>query len=204
MLAGKMERKYLAHYIDASFGSGVYVKTTDTAIQSGKTYYTLTGTAYTAVASPVLASIEDYYEKVPNYVILGHDLEEYSEELNPNVEVTTNILGEQSVTHSGYEVSSDVDPFYAYEGDPLFEHLSEIANERLTGTACITTKVDVLVDAQGTVVWAYREDVYVVPNSLGGDTSGVQIPFAINNAGNRVRGTWNTTTKTFTPETVSG
>lgn len=27
----------------------------------------------------------------------------------------------------------------------------------------------------------------VVPNSVGGDTSGVQIPFTINNAGERVK-----------------
>ena len=46
------------------------------------------------------------------YVRLGKDLEEYNEELNPDVEVSKNILGEQSVRHSGYEVQADVDPFY--------------------------------------------------------------------------------------------
>lgn len=132
-----------------------------------------------------------------NYVRLGTDLEEYNEELNPDVEIKKNIIGEQSVTHNGYEVSSDVDPYYAYEGDPLFEQLATIANERLTGDDCVTTKVDVLLNSDGTVEWAYREDVYVVPNQVGGDTSGVQIPFTIYNAGNRVAGTWDTSTKTF-------
>ena len=152
----KIERKYLAHYIDAGFGGTV------------------------------------------NYIRLGKDLEEFSEELNPDVEVKKNILGEQSVVHNGYEVQSEVDPFYAYSGDPLFEQLALIANERKTGDDCKTTKVDVLVNEDGTVEWAYREDVYVVPNSVGGDTSGVQIPFTVYSAGNRTAGTWDTTTKTFT------
>lgn len=39
-----------------------YVKTADTAIIAGKTYYTKTGTKYTAVASPVVGSIANYYE----------------------------------------------------------------------------------------------------------------------------------------------
>lgn len=158
MAAGaKIERKYLAHFIDAGFGETV------------------------------------------NYVRLGKDLEEYNEELNPDVEINKNILGEQTVQHNGYEVQSEVEPFYAREGDALFTQLCTIANERKTGDACKTTKVDVLLSESGTVVWAYREDCYVVPNTVGGDTSGVQVPFTVYNDGNRVSGTWDTTKNTFTP-----
>ena len=155
----KVERKYLAHYIDSSFGG-----------------------------------------ETPSYVRLGADLEEYIEELSPDVEVKKNIIGEQRVNHNGYEVQSEVDPFYADYDDPLFEQLSKIAMERLTGEDCMTTKVDVLLAEDGTVVWAYRERVAVVPNSIGGDTSGVQIPFSVYNAGERVKGTWDVKTKAFTPE----
>ncbi len=159
-IAKKIERKYLAHFIDSAFNA-----------------------------------------EEPSYVRLGKDLEEYNEELNPDVSIQKNILGEQNVQHSGYEVQSDVDPFYAYEGDPLFERLADIANERKTGSDCITTKVDVLLsaDGKGTVVWAYREDVWVIPNNVGGDTSGVQIPFTVYSAGNRVKGTWDMESKKFTP-----
>ena len=153
----KIERKYLAHYIDASFGGAT-----------------------------------------ANYVRIGKDLEEYNEELNPDVEVKKNILGEQNVNHNGYEVQSEVEPFYAYSGDALFEALAEIANERKTGDDCSTTMVDVLLNTDGSVAWAYREDVWIVPNSVGGDTSGVQIPFTVYHTGNRTAGTWNPTTKTFT------
>lgn len=202
---GKIERKYLAHFIDSSFGqNATYALTSDSAVNANKTYYSRTGTSgsyvYTAVASPTTEGLSSYYEKTitPTYVRLGKDLEEYNEELNPDVEVNKNILGEQNVQHNGYEVQSEVDPFYAYEGDPLFNQLCTIANDRLTGDDCLTTKVDVLVNASGTVVWAYREDCYVVPSTVGGDTSGVQVPFTVYNAGNRVAGTFNMETKVFT------
>lgn len=160
-----IERKYLAHYIDAAFRTST-----------------------------------------PTYVRIGKNLEEYNEELNPDVEVTKNILGEQSVQHSGYEVQSDVDPFY-YEDydDTLSNKIMDLANTRATGDKCKTTMVDVLLkpglteDAAPTVVWAYREDVYLIPNSVGGDTSGIQTPFSVYKAGNRVKGTWDVSKKTFTP-----
>lgn len=139
------------------------------------------------------------------YVRIGKNLEEYNEELNPDVEVTKNILGEQSVQHSGYEVQAEVDPFY-YENynDALSEKIMELANTRATGDKCKTSMVDVLLkpgateDDAPTVVWAYREDVYLIPNSIGGDTSGIQTPFTLYKAGNRVRGTWDMATKKFT------
>lgn len=138
------------------------------------------------------------------YVRIGKNLEEYSEELNPDVEVTKNILGEQSVQHSGYEVQADVDPFYYSEDDELSKKVLELANTRATGDKCKTTMVDVLLkpgkaeEEKPTVVSAYREDVYVVPNSVGGDTSGVQIPFTIYKAGNRVKGNFDIDSKAFT------
>ena len=40
----------------------VYTKTTDVALVDGKTYYTKSGSTYTAVASPDVANIGSYYE----------------------------------------------------------------------------------------------------------------------------------------------
>lgn len=158
----KAERKYLAHYIDASFGGST-----------------------------------------ANYVRLGKDLEEYNIELNPDVETKKNILGENSVIQNGYEVQAEVDPYYYEYDDALSEKIAEIANGRLLGDANKTTTVDVLINSDGTVEWAYREDVYVVPKSIGGDTSGVQIPFTVFYAGNRTKGTFNNTTNSFTEATGS-
>ena len=139
-----------------------------------------------------------------NYVRLGKDLEEFNDELNPDVETVKNILGENAVKHNGYEVSADADPFYYDYDDALSEKVMEIAMNRLTGDACRTSKVDVLLKpgadgATPEVAGAWREDVLLIPNSVGGDTSGVQTPFTIHAAGNRVKGTFDMSTKKFTP-----
>jgi len=157
---GKLERRYLAHYIDSNMG-----------------------------------------QNSTNYVRLGKDLEEYSEELNPQVSIARDIKGNPVVSFVGYEVQSSVESFYAEKGDPLFGVLSGIANERLNDDSCLTTKVDYLVDESGNQIWAYREDCLIVPVSVGGDTSGVQIPFNIYGMGNRVSGSFNATTKQFTADT---
>ena len=141
----------------------------------------------------------------PEYVRLGKDLEEYSVELNPDVETKKNILGENSVVINGYEVSSSEDPFYYDYDEALSEKVMDIAMERRTGNACKTTVVDVLLkpgegDAAPATVWACREDCVVVPESVGGDTSGIQVPFTIHRNGNRKKGTFDITTKKFTAE----
>lgn len=139
-----------------------------------------------------------------NYIRLGKDLEEYSVELNPDVETKKNILGENSVAVNGYEVSSSVDPFYYEYDDAMSEKVMDIAMNRTTGNGCKTTTVDVLLkpgstaDASPSVVWAYREDCYIVPQSVGGDTSGIQVPFELHRAGNRVKGYFDLSTKKFT------
>ena len=161
-MPAKLERKYLAHFIDASFGGNTL-----------------------------------------NYVRLGKDLEEFNEALNPEVETGKNILGESTCNHKGYQVQAEVSPYYVYSDDPLCTQLFTIFNERKTGEGCMTTIVDVLLTASGTQTWAYREDVMVVPTSVGGDTSGVQIPFTIYHCGNRVAGTFDMSAKTFTASSSS-
>lgn len=156
-----VERKYLAHFIDAAFD-----------------------TTFAAT----------------NYVRLGKDLEEYNEELNPDVETTKNILGEQSVKHNGYEVQADVDPFYYDYDEALAEKIMSIVNERSTGDKCKTSILTVLLDEEGAVKWAYREDCMVIPTSVGGDTAGIQTPFSVYMAGNRTKGTFVINTKKFTPD----
>lgn len=42
-----------------------YVKTTDTALDASKTYYTKSGDTYTAVVSPDVSDIATYYEQIP-------------------------------------------------------------------------------------------------------------------------------------------
>lgn len=156
MDGNKLERKYLMHYIDASFGGGKYER-------------------------------------------IGKDLEEYNIELNPDSETVKNIIGENSTNVKGYEVTASVDTYYAREGDALFTKLNQIINERSTGSQLETTVVDILTNSEGDVISAYKEDAIIIPQSIGGDTAGVQIPYEIHYNGNRTAGTWDAETKAFSP-----
>lgn len=123
-----------------------------------------------------------------NYFRIGKDLEEFNEELNPDVETTKNILGQTSVKHNGYEVSESVEPYYYSTGEDLSEKVENIANARLTGEDTETTMIDALFtvsDGVVTVISAWLETVSVIPDSIGGDTSGVQIPFTLYHHGDR-------------------
>lgn len=162
-VTGKIDRKFMIHLIDASFGG--------------------------ASAS---------------WVLLGKDLEEFIVELNPDTETVKNILGESSFKHNGYEVSSEADPYYAEVGEPLFEKLQETVDNRYKDDHCRTKVLEVHLwdgeESTGFVAW--QEDCYVIPTNYGGDTSGYQIPFTIHHVGNRVKGKYVPSTKTFTADSA--
>ena len=125
------------------------------------------------------------------YYRLGKDLEELNVEMNPDIETGKNILGESTFNHNGYEINATAEPFYARVGDPMFEALQKIVDEGLQYEGCATTVVEVhLWDESETAgkFAAYRQPVYVVPQSYGGDTSGYQIPFQINYVGAKEAG----------------
>ena len=138
----------------------------------------------------------------PEWYRLGEDLEEFNVELNPDTEKKKNILGNNSFVHNGYEVTADAEPFYARVGDALFERLQQIVDTQATDDGCRTYALEVHLweePADGAYT-AYRQVCYVVPTSYGGDTSGHHIPFAFNYVGDKVKGAYNPTTRTFTPE----
>jgi hypothetical protein len=143
-----------------------------------------------------------------DYIRIGKDLEEFSVELSPNIETKANILGENSVLHTGYETSATADPVYYEYDDILTEKIMEIAMLRKSGDACKTSYVEVLLKPgesssdPPTVIRAVREDVLLIPSSYGGDTAGIQIPFTVNFNGNRTEGTWDINSRTFTPNGV--
>ena len=156
----KIERKYMAHYLNAAFS-----------------------------------------DADSEYCRLGADLEEYSPELSANVEKKTNILGQTSVVIDSYEKHGEVAPFYAEEGDPLFEKLQAILDGDLVLDDLKTDMVEVKLwgdDGDGAYP-AVKEEVYVEIVSYGGDTTGYQIPFNVHYTGVKTKGTFAVDTKTFTP-----
>ena len=140
--------------------------------------------------------------KATDYQLIGADLTEFNVELNPQVETSQNILGENSVVHSGYEVSSSASPVYLDFDKALETKLIELAMGRKTGDQCKTSYVEALYketeNGEFQLVHCFREDVLIIPTSYGGDTSGVQVPYDVHYCGNRVKGTFDKETKTFT------
>lgn len=142
--------------------------------------------------------------ETPSYVRLGADLEEYTVEMNANVNTTQNILGETATSIDGYEPQASVEPYYAVVGDPMHTRLQKIVDERQTLDDLKTSTVEVHLWEEDEVdtgsFVAYKEDAIIEVVSYGGDTTGYQIPFNIHNVGNRVKGTFDVATKTFTAD----
>ena len=155
----KIERKYMAHYLNAAVS-----------------------------------------EEESEYCRLGADLEEYSPELSANVEKKTNILGQTSVVIDSYQKQGEVSPYYADKDDPLFEKLQAIIDGDLVLDQLKTDMVEVkLWGDEPDSFPAVKEEVYVEIVSYGGDTTGYQIPFNVHYTGVKTAGTFNVSTKTFTP-----
>ena len=134
------------------------------------------------------------------YERLGQDLEEFAPELSAQVETKKNILGENSVVISGYEKTAAVEPYYAQSGSALFTRLQEIIDGDLVLDDLKADVVDVKLwdESESGAYPAVKETVYLEITSYGGDTTGYQIPFTLHYTGEKVKGTFNVTTKAFT------
>lgn len=120
---------------------------------------------------------------------LGKDNDSLVKELNPDTEVSKNVLGESTFKHSGYEPSIDLDPYYMDPGRVMYSHLLECAMEEKYGEADLLgyfaeaffTSVD---SAAGTMSgYCYQRRAWFIPKSTGGDTAGYSIPYTINPVG---------------------
>ncbi len=160
----KIERKLMAHYINAKPSSGAAV-----------------------------------YER------LGSDLEEFNIEMNAEIETKSNILGETSVNLSQYQAQAGVEPYYADKDTELFAFLQDIIDNRkvLDDVKSDVVEVHTWEEATGGAYVAYKESVIVEVTSYGGDTTGYQIPFNLHYLGDRVKGTFNPSTKTFTAKAAT-
>lgn len=136
-----------------------------------------------------------------SYKILGKDLEEFNTEYNAEIDKKQNILGELSVKLKSYEVQSGVEPYYLEDDDPLTDFILDIADNRKVLEKVKTDYLEVRLweetSANSGIFNAYKEDVYIEVTNKGGDTSGVQASFNIHHTGNITKGTYNTSTGTF-------
>ena len=138
--------------------------------------------------------------EAPVYERLGKDLEEYSPELSAQVDTKKNILGESSILISSYEKTGSVEPFYAEQDSGLFQRLQKIIDDNLVLDALKTDVVEVKLweSAESGAYPAVKEEAFIEVTSYGGDTTGYQIPFTLHYTGEKVKGTFNISTKVFT------
>ena len=136
------------------------------------------------------------------YERLGQDLEEFSPEMGAQVETKKNILGQSSVVISGYEKTAAVEPFYAQKGSALFDRLQEIIDGDLVLDDVKADVVDVKLweETEAGVYPAVKETVFIEVTGYGGDTTGYQIPFTIHYTGEKVKGSFNVSARTFTAQ----
>ena len=150
------------------------------------------------INTAAVGSEEAVYER------LGKDLEEFSPELSAQVDTKKNILGETSILISSYEKTGSVEPYYAEKDSALFTRLQNIIDDQLVLDDLKTDVVEVKLweAAEGTTYPAIKEEAYIEVTSYGGDTTGYQIPFTLHFTGTRTKGTFDVSTKTFTPATA--
>ena len=126
----------------------------------------------------------------PVWYLIGKDVEDMSVELNSDTEQTTNILDETTTTDNGYKPSISVDTYKANPSDgDFYDSIMDIMMNRKTGDASKTTILEVVVeDTSASSHDAWIEDVIVKPNSYGGATGAISIPYTISFDGNRKAG----------------
>lgn len=119
--------------------------------------------------------------------VLGKDNDDLSKELNPDTETSKNVLGEATFKHNGYEPEVNVDPYYADEDSILYEKLLAAAIQEKYGDSDIKGYFIEVVFTTATAATltgtGYKREAYIVPQSTGGDTSGLGIPFTVNPVG---------------------
>ena len=120
---------------------------------------------------------------------LGKDDDDLSKDLNPDTDTKKNVLGETTFNHKGYEPTIGMGTYYADPNRLLYAHLLDIAmQEKYSEEDCLGyfaeaffTNVD---ESTRTMTgYCYVRRAWIVPQSVGGDTSGLAIPFDITPTG---------------------
>ena len=133
-------------------------------------------------------SVDDVAKAV--FQIIGVHMEELTVDLNYDKTTVKNVLGETRVVDNGASPSINADPFRADTSDLIYPHLRDIALDRKTGDAKKTLMLEVWVEEEGEEEHiAYLREVMVTPDSYGGGTDGINIPFTIEENGRSVKGT---------------
>jgi hypothetical protein len=124
-----------------------------------------------------------------DYFRIGKDIDDMPVDMNGTFETKKNILGETSVSDTGYEPSVSVSPYMADTSDSIYPFLLDLAMNRKSGEDCKAKFLEVLVEnTEATKHKAWEEDCYIEIESYGEGIEGLPIRYVIHPAGNRIAG----------------
>ena len=138
------------------------------------------------------------------YEVIGKGIEELSREMNNEVESTTDILGNTETTVTKGAQITSVDPLKFERDSKASKIMYDIYKNDLELSDVEKEFVEVFtedVETDGEYA-AFKQKGAVDLKSWGGDTKGINTPFDINWIGEKTHGTFNPTTKKFTPTVV--
>lgn len=153
----------------------------------------------------LFADVSDAGSQTPEWELIGEGIEELTQEMNPNVETVKDVTGNTTTTLDSYEPQISVSPMKAKKESKLFAILYDIVRyeKKLSDVERNFLCVNIF-DDEGTpeapAYAAWQQRAIIAVQSYGGDTSGLDIPFNIHWTGKKTHGTFNPTTKTFTPQ----
>lgn len=144
--------------------------------------------------------------ETPEWELLGEGIEELSREMNNNVETKTDILGQTSTTVTKGNQVSSFDPFKCRKDSKLFQKLYQIYTDdlELSDVEMEFLEVSVFDEVSEGTYSAVKQTGAVDLKSIGGDTTGLDMPFDVNYIGAKTKGTFVAATKTFTAENAEG
>lgn len=137
--------------------------------------------------------------------ILGKDNDELSKELNNEVEETKNVLGETEVDITAGNRTMTVDPYKMRDDYDFADELYDILKYDKDGSDVeypfieINTFKKVGESQNEYDAWVQKGAVDL--KSYGGNTKAIGAPFDIHFIGEKTYGSFNPTTKKFTPST---
>lgn len=135
--------------------------------------------------------------------IIGKDIEELSRELNNEVNSITNILGETSTEVTKGNQVTTCDPIKLRDDSKASKILYNIYKNDLELSEVekefLEVNTSMPVSGNEGEYEAFTQLGAIDLKSWGGDKSGINSPFDINWIGAKTHGTFNPTTKTFTP-----
>lgn len=146
-------------------------------------------------------------DSTATWEVLGKDNDELNKELNNEVEETRNVLGETEVDVTAGNRTMTIDPYKLRSDSKFADELYDINKYDKDGSDVEYPflEVNTLKEVTGKTgeYDAWVQTAAVDLKTWGGDTKALGTPFDIHFIGKKNYGTFNPSTKTFTPGTAA-